>query len=160
LTVLPSAQLYRTEGVSSIDLCGSPLSKRDLEKLTGTFSVLLGLPIIVGRDDEPINGETAKVMLIWKILLADGWSSQRLSMTLAKFKRTFEPYGNTWTPKKFLDCSPENDLHDNVWYLDLSESDRARCEIFRAPDNKCLYRYQGTGVGLPKEFMRVWPELL
>ncbi|MFI5202208.1 MAG: hypothetical protein ACHQNE_07460 [Candidatus Kapaibacterium sp.] len=137
-----------SEGISSIDLSGKPLTKRDQDAFIGMLQVTLG-----GWTAE----DAMKAGLLWDHIEDKGWSHERLQSTLYVFFEKAKVFGKVWYAADFFECAPENDLHDNTWYLDLSESDRARCEIFRAPDNKCLYRFQGTGVGLPKEFVRVWP---
>ena len=135
------------DGISSIDLSGTRLKNSDLAALKGTLTVIMG---------EWDAKTAARAAVLWRHVNDKGWSSERLGATLYAFQeRKF--YGANWSLGDFFECSPENDLHDNEWYLDLSESDRERCEIFRAPDNKCLYRFRGEGVALPKDFVKVWP---
>lgn len=143
---------------SSIDLAGRriaiyPLSNggftgEDFDYLKSVFAVLLG---------ELKDSDGAKILELAKILVEDGWSTERLNQTARRFKRTFEAYGSTWTPAKFLECSPENDLYDQEWYNGLSDSDHEHVECWMSPDKKCLYRVIGTGVKLPKEFTKIWP---
>lgn len=142
-------------GINSLDLAGKPLVHDDLVKLAGAFSGLLGIEISYDPDANQVGADSVKVMMLWQILTQDGWSGERMSAALRKFKRTFIAFGSTWTPAKFLECSPENDLHDQDWYNEQRDSGRA-IEAYYTPDGKkCLYRYAGTGVELPKEYRRV-----
>ena len=146
---------------SSIDLAGHrvaiyPLSNggytgEDFNYLKSIFSVLLG------GLSEPDMG---KVLALAKILVDDGWSTERLTLTKARFMRTFEAYGSTWTPAKFLECSPEADLHDHKW-AEKENNDHPgegrwkMMEGFRFKSTT-LWRYK-SDIPLPPEFEKVYP---
>jgi len=138
------------EGIHSIDLRGHSLDAGALSRLKGTFAVMFG---------GLAGGDVGKTMLLWQHLLNKQWSQEHLDATLYKFQETFKQYGTTWQMADFFACSPESDLHDQAWYLEQSESDRAnRIETFQAPGGGLLYRFIGAGVDLPDEFKRVWPK--
>ena len=136
------------DGVSSIDLAGTRLTNVDQAALKGTLTIIVG----------ERNAKTAaRATVLWQHIQDKGWSSERLDATLYAFQeRKF--YGLNWSLGDFFECSPENDLHDMEWLLSLSDADKARCEIWETPEKRCLYRFQGVGVDLPKEFVKVYPK--